>query len=427
MASGTTFTTRAKVLATSGEGVNGYIVGDATGVFGYVYAIPTADVVVGSYIEMTGATTFHSSIFELVPTTVTKLETAGPTLTNTATAWTPTEYDAYDGKSVQYVSLTGAEVASNGAHHNFTIDGSSNKGSVSNAIVDGFYNFTGFAYGIASGYRSFVLESSAEAVRPAATALAISAAGNATTLGKGETFQLSAEATAPFGAVLPTDLTWTSSDAADDSIIAADKVTVDSTGLVTAPATAAVHVVTVTATSASLLLTSTYQLTISEVSASIYSTGFEASESFKASTTYNNSALAKFGPSDKQWGTLCGSVSTTGPLADSQSFLMRSYKSVTTAVPTLTMQFDMANVLSFSFLYKNDVADNSFELDYSLDGGSSWTKASDITNSLTATTGKFNFATSQTSVRFRFLNVTTSATDKKGWQIDSILAESIAQ
>ena len=42
-----------------------------------------------------------------------------------------------------------------------------------------------------------------------------------------------------------------------------------------------------------------------------YSTGFESSEGFVASTTYNNTEEKAFGPVGKQWKVYYGTASTT--------------------------------------------------------------------------------------------------------------------
>src|SRR5690606_1061877 len=59
----------------------------------------------------------------------------------------------------------------------------------------------------------------------------------------------------------------------------------------------------------------------------IYETGFESSEGFAASTTYNNTTVLMSGPSGEEWGTYYGTPSTTSPITGGQSMQMRWYTS----------------------------------------------------------------------------------------------------
>jgi hypothetical protein len=247
----------------------GYMLADnfnTDGTANYIYVYDKASTLaVGAYVEIVGKVTTGYG-YELVPTTTTVLETTAPTITDTAKSWTNTEFDAWDGLScslvtIPYIHLATTTDSKGNKHLNFTVPESSNKGSIlsTETIADGLYSITGYSAVISSGYRSFILTGTpTAATTPALTGITITAENSATTIEQGGTVQLAAHQT-PFGA--ESAITWTSSDTADTTIVAANKITVDANGLVTAPATAAIdHEVTITASSSTI--TGTFKLKV---------------------------------------------------------------------------------------------------------------------------------------------------------------------
>ena len=173
------------------------------------------------------------------------------------------------------------------------------------------------------------------------------------------------------------------------------------------------------------VVSAAYTITVEniDVEETLYTSGFESSEGFKASTTYNNTTEKAFGPADKQWGTLYGSASTSNPVVSgSQSIQMRTYAGQTIN-PTLYMKFDETNVTSFSIDYKcsSAIVGNKIVLYYSLDEGSTWNNGVETTISSTSQAGtiKYNIATengvkSVSKVRFKLvITGTINVKDKK--------------
>ena len=173
------------------------------------------------------------------------------------------------------------------------------------------------------------------------------------------------------------------------------------------------------------IVSAAYTITVenNDVEETLYTSGFENSEGFKASTTYNNKTETTFGPAGKQWGTLYGSASTSKPVVSgSQSIQMRTYASQTIN-PTLYMKFDETNVTSFSIDYKcsSAIVGNKIVLLYSLDEGSTWKNGVETTISSTSQAGniEYNIATengvkSVSKVRFKLvITGTINIKDKK--------------
>ena len=114
---------------------------------------------------------------------------------------------------------------------------------------------------------------------------------------------------------------------------------------------------------------------IAEGEGIVYQTGFESSEGFTASTTYNNPAMAFTGTADSQWGTIYGTPSTTSPISGAQSMQMRWYTNATTTFGSAETRFDLPNVTKVTFKAKNTVATNGQDVTvlYSTDEGATWT------------------------------------------------------
>lgn len=160
------------------------------------------------------------------------------------------------------------------------------------------------------------------------------------------------------------------------------------------------------------------------VETTIYSTGFESSESFASSTTYNNTTVAYTGPTGKKWGTYHGTPSTGSPLVDSQSLQMRLYKNESTA-PYTFMNFDLSKVTEISFKAKTSNKTNisGVKIYYSTDSGNNWELAK--THSFGGTSSEdinYRFGSTQSTVRFKFELVITSheSNTAKEFRMDSV-------
>lgn len=121
----------------------------------------------------------------------------------------------------------------------------------------------------------------------------------------------------------------------------------------------------------------------------LYSTGFESSEEYSSSTTYNNAEMEYFGPDDYQWGILSGTVSTTSPINGNQSAQTRDYTSQD-IVPEIVSQFAIPNVTYMTF-YAENTNDVKVKVSYSLNG-STWLNEQtfELTSSATQYTYEFD-------------------------------------
>ena len=139
-----------------------------------------------------------------------------------------------------------------------------------------------------------------------------------------------------------------------------------------------------------------------------YLVGFESSEGFTASSSYNNGTGAKTGAKDQQWETVYGTPSTTDPISDSQSMQMRWYTSAPTTLGYTQTTFALSTVKSVSFKAKSTGGLN-VKLSYMLPGGSC-VDAKTFTLSDTTTTYTHNFSTALENVQFKFTIVLPSTT-----------------
>ena len=148
----------------------------------------------------------------------------------------------------------------------------------------------------------------------------------------------------------------------------------------------------------------------------VYTETFEDA-SYTTSTTYNNSTEKKHGPTNYQWGVLCGTPNT-GAHNGSKAFAMRYYKSVA-KTPTLTQYFDINSVDRITFWAKTESTNNTLNIEYSTNGGSSWSSlASNISVTTLYKEYTYDFPTQQSAVRLRFTMGTT--TEKKSMFIDDV-------
>jgi len=157
----------------------------------------------------------------------------------------------------------------------------------------------------------------------------------------------------------------------------------------------------------------------------IYQTGFESSEGFVASTTYNNTSMAFTGPEDLQWGTIYGTPSTTGAISGAQSMQMRWYNSAATTFGSTETGFDLPNVTKVIFKAKNTLS-GGIGMDvtvlYSTDEGASWVGGEVF--KLGTTAASFTYIISATgayaNVKIKFL-VTQSGALPSGNSVQVII------
>lgn len=157
----------------------------------------------------------------------------------------------------------------------------------------------------------------------------------------------------------------------------------------------------------------------------IYTTGFESTEGFTASTIYNNTEIKYAGEVGKQWGTYYGTASTTEPISGSQSMQMRWYSKAPSYLGYTFTNFDLANVTSVSFKAANTSSVNVI-VSYSTDGGNAFINPQTYT--LSTTTDTYTYSVSATgefpSVRIKF-QMTNATVDKSRLYIDDVAVSGI--
>lgn len=139
---------------------------------------------------------------------------------------------------------------------------------------------------------------------------------------------------------------------------------------------AANGILTLTSGTVTATLTLTAVIPIDEV---IYATGFENSEGFSASQNYDNDNHHYFGPEGQQWGTIHGTVTTTGAMVGQQSMQMRYYANNTHIghIGYAFTDFDLHNVTKVEFdakstggtTHQNDL---KLRVSFSHDGGNTF-------------------------------------------------------
>lgn len=151
----------------------------------------------------------------------------------------------------------------------------------------------------------------------------------------------------------------------------------------------------------------------------LYSTGFESSESFVASTVYNNKDLKLFGEEGKQWGVVYGTASTTSPLVDAQSMQMRYY-TADAVIPYCQMEFDVENASKVIFQSMN-TSNNNVLVQHSTDSGASWSTGETFTIKTSPTTCTYEVGEKAAKVRFKFTLVPPATpTNKSRLYLDDV-------
>ncbi|MDX9846041.1 MAG: T9SS type A sorting domain-containing protein [Tenuifilaceae bacterium] len=155
----------------------------------------------------------------------------------------------------------------------------------------------------------------------------------------------------------------------------------------------------------------------------IYSTGFENSEGFTATTTYNNATVLYSGPAGEQWGRYYGTPSTTGPITDAQSMQMRWYSSTPTNLGYVFTDFNLTNVTKVEFKALN-TSSNNVTVQYSTDNGGTWVGDQTFTLSTSASIYTYNISATgeYPSVKIKFVfSLPGTPVDKSRVTIDDII------
>lgn len=145
----------------------------------------------------------------------------------------------------------------------------------------------------------------------------------------------------------------------------------------------------------------------------VYQTGFESSDSFTASSIYNNTTINYQGPELRQWGFYYGTPSTTGPITGSQSAQLRYYTSAPSnhGYVFMNFQFDAVTKIEFKAL---NTSGNNVKVEYSTDGGANYTGAQTFTLGTSASTYTYIVDTSgKDNVRIKFTLVPGTTTSSR--------------
>ena len=160
----------------------------------------------------------------------------------------------------------------------------------------------------------------------------------------------------------------------------------------------------------------------------VYNTGFESSESFSNTTTYNSEK--DDGPTGKQWHIYYGTASNGSPLVGGQSIQMRWYGSAPSNHPYIQTNFKSIEVKRVTFKYKVSNKDVDFKTQYNTDGGDSWTDIETVDTQYTSIqTYRKIFATPISSFYFRILvceGTAPTGNSKPEFRVDSVTFDSIA-
>ena len=116
-----------------------------------------------------------------------------------------------------------------------------------------------------------------------------------------------------------------------------------------------------------------------------YSTGFESTEGFEASTTYNQTKDNQ-GPNNKQWKFFYGTASTSSAIDGSQSLQMRWYSSAPTNYPYAETKFSVQNIKKISFNYKVGNESLDFKTQYRSSTEEEWIDIETVNTTSTTVT-----------------------------------------
>ena len=149
--------------------------------------------------------------------------------------------------------------------------------------------------------------------------------------------------------------------------------------------------------------------------------GFESSEGFTATTSYNNTDVKFQGADGHRWGIVSGSTSTTGAIKGSQSLLLRDY-TANSFQPYAYTEYRLSTVKEIQFKAKNYSDGYNLKLSYSEDFGETWTDVKTFTLTTEAAEYGHVFETAVASAMFKFTVVfPETRTNKKDVIIDNVI------
>ncbi len=152
-----------------------------------------------------------------------------------------------------------------------------------------------------------------------------------------------------------------------------------------------------------------------------YTTGFESSEGFTATTTYNTTKVD--GPTGKQWQFVNGTAASGNVITGEQSAQLRKY-SGTTGNPNINMQFNIDEIHSISFNAKSGTANMGVEVFYSTNNGSSWTSIGTESVGTSVVSVEKEISSYVTSGRFKIEYTGSNPSSGNRWMsIDDIIIE----
>ena len=153
-----------------------------------------------------------------------------------------------------------------------------------------------------------------------------------------------------------------------------------------------------------------------------YTTGFESSDGFTATQTYNTTKVD--GPTGKQWQFVNGTAASGNVITGGQSAQLRKYNS-TTGNPNINMQFNIDEIHSISFNAKSGSASMGVEVFYSTNNGSSWTSIGTETVGTSVVAVEKEISSYVASGRFKieFTGTNPGSGSNKWMSIDDIVVE----
>lgn len=145
----------------------------------------------------------------------------------------------------------------------------------------------------------------------------------------------------------------------------------------------------------------------------LYSTGFETSEGYTTSSTYNTNVTV--GPSGKQWYICNGCVSKTNKIDGGSSLHMRYYIS-NKKTPSAQMKFYIDGVTDLCFKAQTS-SSGKIKVEYSTDKGTTWNGAKEY--QISTTVSNISYQLSEPPVNNVSIKITSLITaDKKSVCID---------
>lgn len=398
--SGKSVITNGTVVATYAQG---FLLQDATGyLLIYLKAVPTNQI--GDKVKVTGTTGTFGGLVQITNDPVPTIEKTG---TETVTYPTPTvmdgaAMDAYlSSVKVSYVEYTGILTIS-GSYYNVEVDGAAtaigsisypNDGMVASTLNGKTIKVTGYTIGMSSSKYVNTMATSVAEVEPTGETLEVTPTTIEWTAEQTDAKSVTVTASAEWS-FEATDMDWATVEKTESGLTVTPKAanTANAANAGSIAISCGTRKVTVTATQAAVVPEGSASLTV----------GFESSEGFAATTSYNNADVILTGNEGKQWGTVYGTPSTTSPITGSQSMQMRWY--ATDAAKDIFgytyTNFTVENVKGITFSAKNTYG-MKVKLSYSTDGGTTWVAGQTYNLTTTATTYSYQFE-SATTIRVRF-------------------------